>query len=255
MFFTDTHSHIYLPEFDSDRDDVMQRAFKNNINKIFLPNIDSKSVPAMLRLAGEYPQHCFPMIGLHPTSVKENYTRELENVELWLKKEKFYGIGEVGIDLYWDTSFRKEQIKAFSHQIQLSLKHKLPLIIHTRNSFPEIFSTLMPFSGKKLKGIFHSFTGSIEQAEKAIQMGFKIGINGIVSFKNSGLDKTVAALGTDHLVLETDSPYLAPVPYRGKRNESAYLLHIAEKIAEISGEKLETVANKTNRNALEVYGI
>jgi len=254
MFFTDTHSHLYLPEFDQDRDEMIKRAIDQKITEIFLPNIDSESIYPMLQLADKFPQNCFPMMGLHPTSVKKNFRQELETIEEWLEKRSFVGIGEVGIDLYWDKTFRKEQILAFQHQIQLSLNHNLPLIIHSRNSFQEIFSSLENFSNKNLRGIFHSFTGTIEEAQRAIGMGFKIGINGIVSFKNSGLDKVVAEIGLDQLVLETDSPYLAPVPKRGKRNESSFLIYIAEKIAEISGTDIEIVASITNQNAAEVFG-
>ena len=254
MPFTDTHSHLYLPEFDQDRDEMIKRAIDQKVTKIFLPNIDAESIYPMLQLADKFPQNCFPMIGLHPTSVKKNYQQELNIVEQWLGEKTFFGIGEVGIDLYWDKTFRKEQILAFQHQIQLSLDHKLPLIIHSRNSFQEIFSSLEKFSDKNLRGIFHSFTGTIDEAQKAIRMGFKIGINGIVSFKNSGLDKVVSEIGLDHLVLETDSPYLAPVPKRGKRNESSFLIYIAEKIAEITSRDIKTVAAKTNQNATEVFG-
>lgn len=254
MSFIDTHSHLYLPEFDQDRDEMIKRAIDQEITKIFLPNIDSESILPMLQLADKFPQNCFPMMGLHPTSVKNNFQQELEIVEKWLEKKSFFGIGEVGIDLYWDKTFRDEQILAFQHQIKLSLDHNLPLIIHSRNSFHEIFSSLENFRNKNLQGIFHSYTGTIEEAYRAINLGFKIGINGIVSFKNSGLDKIVAEIGLDHLVLETDSPYLAPVPKRGKRNESSFLIYIAEKIAEITGEDLEKVALITNRNAAEIFG-
>jgi TatD DNase family protein len=187
--------------------------------------------------------------------VNKNFREELKIVEEWLQKRSFYAIGEVGIDLYWDKTFREEQIVAFQHQIQLSLEHKLPLVIHSRNSFQDIFSSLENFLNKNPRGIFHSFTGTLKDAQRAIHMGFKIGINGIVSFKNSGLDKVVAEIGLDHLVLETDSPYLAPVPKRGKRNESSYLIYIAQKIAEITGENIEKVAKKTNQNAREVFGM
>ncbi len=253
MFFTDTHSHIYLPEFDQDRDEMIKRAIDQEVTEIFLPNIDSESIYPMLQLADKFPQHCFPMMGLHPTSVKKNFRQELEIIEEWLEKRSFFGIGEVGIDLYWDKTFREEQVLVFKHQIQLSLDYNLPLIIHSRNSSREIFSCLEDFSKKNLRGIFHSFTGTIKEAQKAISMGFKIGINGIVSFKNSGLDRVVAEIGLDHLVLETDSPYLAPVPKRGKRNESSFLIYIAEKIAEITGIDIEIVAIKTNQNAAEVF--
>ncbi len=255
MDLIDTHAHLYLPEFDADIDSVIKNALDNSITKIFLPNIDSSSIQSMLKLVEDSPETFYPLIGLHPTSVKENYQEELNLVKKWLNRNKFWGIGEVGIDLYWDKTFREEQMDAFRQQIGFSVEKSLPVIIHSRESFYEIFSVLEDFKGTRLTGIFHSFTGTISQAIKAVEMGFKIGINGIVTFKNSGLDKTVYEIGLENLVLETDSPYLAPAPRRGKRNESANLIYIAEKIADVFSCDLDIVKKVTSKNAMEVYKI
>jgi len=255
MNLIDTHAHLYLPEFDIDRDTVIKNALGNSITKIFLPNIDSSSIKPMLKLVEDSPETFYPLIGLHPTSVKENYQEELLLVKQWLSKRKFWGIGEVGIDLYWDKTFRDEQMDAFRQQIGFSIEKWLPVIIHSRESFYEIFSVLEEFKGTKLNGIFHSFTGTPSQAIKAVEMGFKIGINGIVTFKNSGLDKTIYEIGLENLVLETDSPYLAPAPRRGKRNESANLIFIAEKVADVFSCDLDYVKEVTSKNAMEVYKI
>jgi len=255
MDLIDTHAHLYLPEFDADIDSVIKNALDNSITKIFLPNIDSSSIQSMLKLVEDSPETFYPLIGLHPTSVKENYQEELNLVKKWLNRNKFWGIGEVGIDLYWDKTFREEQMDAFRQQIGFSVEKSLPVIIHSRESFYEIFSVLEDFKGTRLTGIFHSFTGTISQAIKVVEMGFKIGINGIVTFKNSGLDKTVYEIGLENLVLETDSPYLAPAPRRGKRNESANLIYIAEKIADVFSCDLDIVKKVTSKNAMEVYKI
>jgi TatD DNase family protein len=256
MFLIDTHAHLFLEQFDDDRDQTVQNAIDNGVKKIFLPDIDSSTTALVLEMAKKYPDICFPMIGLHPTSVKENFKDELKHVENMLKKEKYYGIGETGIDLYWDKTFLKEQIEAFRFQINLAKKTALPLIIHARESFDEIFSVIDELNDDKLKGIFHSFTGNKDQARKILSYkGFKIGIGGIVTFKNSKLPEVLKEIGLEHLVLETDSPYLAPTPKRGKRNESAYLLYIAEKIAEIYNVDLQTVANITAENAEVLFGL
>jgi TatD DNase family protein len=222
---------------------------------MFLPNVDKNTITQMLELADLFPENCYPMIGLHPTSVKTDYLSELKIVEEWLSKRKFYAIGETGIDLYWDKKYIREQIDAFNKQIIMSLDNQLPVIIHSRNSFNEIFSVLEKFNNSNLKGIFHSYTGSYDQALKAIDMGFKIGIGGIVSFKNAGVDNVVKKIDLEHIVLETDSPYLAPVPNRGKRNESSYLLFTAAKIAEIHNTDINMVAEITTANAKKVFNI
>jgi TatD DNase family protein len=255
MNLIDTHSHLYLPDFDNDREAVIKRATENNIRKIFLPNIDSSSIVPLLELVNWNPNIFFPMIGLHPTSVKENYEEELKLVESRLAKERFWGIGEVGIDLYWDRTYKIEQTIAFRYQIGLALDHKLPVIIHSRDSINEIFLVLDEFSTNNISGIFHSFTGTVSEAIKAINMGFKIGINGIVTFKNSGLDEVVRKIGLENIVLETDAPYLAPTPKRGKRNESSFLIYIAQKLAELFSTDMESVSRITSDNARDVFGM
>ncbi len=256
MFLIDTHAHLFLEQFDEDRTQVIQNAIDKGVKKMFLPDIDRSTSNAVLELAKKYPGICYPMIGLHPTSVKKNFMDELKHVENMLEKEKYFGIGETGIDLYWDKTFLKEQIEAFRFQINLAKKTELPLIIHSRESFDEIFSVLDELNDDNLKGIFHSFTGNEAQAKKILSYkGFKIGIGGIVTFKNSSLPDVVKKIDLEHLVLETDSPYLAPTPKRGKRNESAFLLYIAEKIADIHNVDLQTVANITTENAENLFGL
>ncbi|MCW0482486.1 TatD family hydrolase [Gaoshiqia sediminis] len=251
----DTHSHIYSEEFTEDLDEVVQRAFENGVRKILLPNIDSSSVKKMLDLTDQYPQICYPLMGLHPTSVTEDYEEELELIEFWLKKRKFYGIGEIGIDLYWDKTFIHEQTEAFRKQLQLAKKYRLPVVVHVRDSFQEVFEVLESEAGEGLSGVFHSFTGTAEQARQVVGLGFKLGINGIVTFKNSGLDQVVANVDPSHILLETDAPYLTPVPFRGKRNESSYLIYVARKIAEIHQLPVAELARITTENAEKLFGI
>lgn len=255
MFLIDTHTHLYLEEFDEDRNEMVKRAIDSTVDKMLLPNIDSTSIDGMLNLCRTFPENCFPMMGLHPTSVKENYEDEIKIVDSWLEKKKFYAIGETGIDLYWDKTHKKEQEKAFIHQIDLAKKYELPVVIHSRNSFDEIFTILEQHNSKELTGVFHCFTGNLSQAEKIIEMGFMLGIGGVITFKNSGLDKVIDELNLDQIILETDAPFLAPVPYRGKRNESAYLSIIAEKIALIKKMTIDTVANITTNNAQRLFKI
>jgi len=252
--FIDTHTHLFLKEFDEDREFVIANAINNKVEKFFLPNIDSTTIDSLLKLSKQYPNNCYPLIGLHPTSVKKNYIEEIKIIENLLKKEKFYAIGEIGIDLYWDKTFKKQQDNAFRIQIEIAKKNKLPIVIHSRESFNEIFSIIDELNNNDLTGIFHSFTGDIEQAKKIISYGgFKIGINGIVSFKNSKLGETVKEIGIEHLLLETDSPYLAPHPKRGRRNESSYLIYTAQKIADLYNISLEKLAEITTKNAKEVF--
>lgn len=251
----DTHSHIYSEDFIGDIDDVITRAYDNDVRKIILPNIDSSSVKKLLDLVEHYPQICFPLMGLHPTSVGEDYREELELVEFWLEKRKFYGIGEIGIDLYWERRYLEEQVIAFRHQVQLAKKYKMPVVLHVRESFNEVFDVIKEENDENLNGVFHSFTGSIKQAEKIIEQGFKIGVGGIITFKNSGLDQVIKKIDLKHLILETDAPYLTPVPFRGKRNESSYLIHIARKIAEIHDTSVNEVAKITSANAINLFGI
>jgi len=255
MQFIDTHSHLYLSEFDNDRDEVINRAFREGIEKICLPNIDTRSIKPMMDLVNKYPGFCFPMIGLHPTSVRKNYRDILKKVQEFLLKEKFIAIGEIGIDLYWDNTCKEEQMKAFREQIVLAIDNHLPVVIHIRESFDEVFRILDEFKPDYPKGIFHSFTGNIDQAHRAIAMGFKLGIGGIVTFKNSELDKVVKNIDPKHIVLETDSPYLAPVPKRGKRNESSYLVYTAQKIAELHNITIEKIADITTQNAIKIFNL
>ena len=251
--FIDTHTHLYYEEFNADRNEAIKTAISKSVSKFYLPNVDSKSISGMLQLEEEYPEHCFPMMGLHPCSVNETYLQELAVVKQWLDKRRFAAIGEIGIDLYWDKTFIKEQEIAFKQQIDWALQFNYTIVIHCRNAFDEIFSILSSY--KKLpKGIFHCFSGNLEQAHQILSLGnFKLGIGGVVTFKNSGLDKIVEQLNLSDLVLETDAPYLAPMPYRGKRNESAHITLIAQKIAEIKNITIEEVAQITSKNALDIF--
>jgi TatD DNase family protein len=255
MQLTDTHAHLYLPQFDNDREETIRRALENGVTRILLPNIDSLSVEPMLNLSAGYPGICFPMIGLHPTSVKEDYREQLATMKGWLKKEKFYAIGEVGIDLYWDKSRLMEQEEALSYQIELASEYNLPLVIHCRESFNETVTILEKYRDYNLKGVFHAFSGTPEQAEKVIKMGFLLGIGGVVTFKNGGLDKLVAETGVASLLTETDSPYLAPAPFRGKRNEPAMIRYTAEKIADICQIPITEIASITTKNAENLFKI
>jgi TatD DNase family protein len=255
MQLIDTHTHIYLPEFDGDRVNAVQRAKDNNVVKLLMPNIDVHSVEAMLSVEKQFPEICHSMIGLHPTSVKEDSEKQLNELESILNIGRFVAIGEIGIDLYWDRTFINEQIVAFKRQIVLALSANLPVVIHSREAFPEIFSAMRDFEGSGIKGVFHAFTGTLSDAEKAIGMGFKLGVGGIVTFKNSGLGKIVRETGLQHIITETDSPYLAPVPYRGKRNESSYISIIIRKLAEIFDIEEEEAASVTYRNAIELFSL
>lgn len=251
--FIDTHTHLYSEEFNADRANVIKKAISAGVTKLYLPNIDSTSIDGMLALEKEYPQNCFPMMGLHPCSVNENVEAELNLVGDWLAKRKFSAVGEIGIDLYWDKTFFEQQKMAFKKQIDWALQYDLPIVIHCRDAFDEIFEILTAYP-KLPKGIFHCFSGNLEQANKIIEhTQFKLGIGGVVTFKNSGLDKVVEQIDMKHLVLETDSPYLAPVPFRGKRNESGYLMMVAEKVAQIKNSSIAEVAEITTKNAEEIF--
>lgn len=256
MIFIDTHTHLYLKDFDSDLNQVVEKAISKGVKYMLLPNIDSTSTEKMLKICRNFPDNCLPMIGLHPTSVKSNFREELSIVEKNLTKENFCAIGEIGIDLYWDKTFYKEQAEAMKFQINLANEHKLPIVIHSRNSFNEVFKVLSESKSAEMKGVFHCFSGSVDQAKKVInELGFQLGIGGVVSFKNSGLDKVVKEIDLKNLVLETDSPFLAPMPFRGKRNESAYTILIAEKIASIKNITIEEVAETTSKTAIELFEI
>jgi len=254
MKLIDTHTHLYLEQFDNDIDSVIKRALDNKVEQCFLPNIDSTTIAPMMDLVSKYPENCFPMMGLHPTSVKENYRDELKIVEQQLENNKFYAIGEIGIDLYWDKTFLPQQEEAFIFQIELAKKYDLPIVIHARKSFNQIFNIVDKLNDDKLTGIFHCFGGSLEQANKIIDYkGFKLGIGGVLTFKTSKLREVLKNVDLEHIVLETDSPFLTPAPFRGKRNESAYILNIAKKLAEVKNSPLETVAEITSRNAEELF--
>lgn len=251
----DTHSHIYSTDFIHDRDEIIQRAYSNDVRKIILPNIDSSSVKNLLDMVDSYPHICYPLMGLHPTSVNHDYQEELQVVEYWLKKRKFFGIGEIGIDLYWETSFLEEQTHAFRFQLNLAREYQLPVVIHVRDSFEQVYNVLLEEKDKNLTGVFHSFSGTLEQAQLVIDLGFKIGVNGIITFKKSGLDEVISKIDPSNLLLETDSPYLTPVPFRGKRNESSYLVHIAQKIADLHQMTVGEIAKITTENARKLFGI
>ncbi len=252
---TDTHTHLYSNAFDGDRATMMKRAFEAGIERFFIPAIDSGHTEAMYALENEYPNNVFLMMGLHPTSVKENFEEELAHVEEQFKKRDFFAVGEIGIDLYWDKSTLEIQKTAFKKQIQLAKKHKLPIVIHCREAFDEIFEVLETEKDDDLFGIFHCFTGTFEQAQKAISYNMKLGIGGVVTFKNGKIDTFLNQIPLEHIVLETDSPYLAPAPYRGKRNESSYLRLVCKKLAEVYGVSEEEIAKVTTENSKKIFGI
>lgn len=255
MKFVDTHTHLYLEEFDSDRGEMVRRAVDAGVPYMILPDIDSQNTKQLSSACKTFPQNCFPMAGLHPTSVKENYVGELELISNRLKNKTFYALGEIGIDLYWDKTFYEQQCDAFRQQLRLALQYNLPVAIHSRNSLNEINIILSEKEFQNIKGVFHCFPGSVQQAETLIHKGFKLGIGGVVTYKNSGMAKVVKAFGLNHLVLETDAPFLPPIPYRGQRNESAYIVAIAEFIASLLECSIEKVAETTTQNALELFKI
>ncbi|MCP9198770.1 TatD family hydrolase [Gramella sp. GC03-9] len=255
MIITDTHTHLYSESFDEDRDEVIREALDENIKRFFIPAIDSEYTQRMYDLERKYPENVFLMMGLHPTHVKENFEKELEHVEKEFEKRDFYAVGEIGIDLYWDKSTLDIQKEAFRRQIQLAKRKELPIVIHCRDAFDEIFEVLESEKDEKLFGIFHCFTGDLEQAKRALSYNMKLGIGGVVTFKNGGLDKFISQIPLEHIVLETDAPYLAPKPYRGKRNNPVYLLKVAEKLAELYEISVEEVARITTKNSEEVFGI
>jgi TatD DNase family protein len=252
---TDTHTHLYSDAFAEDRHKMMQRAFDAGIKRFFIPAIDSGYTEAMYDLEKEYPELVFLMMGLHPTSVKENFEEELVHVEEQFKNRSFYAVGEIGIDLYWDTSTLEIQKQAFKRQIQLAKKYKLPIVIHCRDAFDEIFEVLETEKSDDLFGIFHCFTGTFEQAERAISFNMKLGIGGVVTFKNGKIDKFLNEIPLKHIVLETDSPYLAPAPFRGKRNESSYLALVCKKLSEIYDVSEAEIAKITTDNSKTIFGI
>jgi TatD DNase family protein len=249
----DTHTHLYLDQFKDDIDDVIAQAKENGVKKFIFPAIDSSHFNDMHNLKDKYPNSIYLMSGLHPTDVKENYKDELDFVVNTLKSHNYVAIGEIGIDLYWDKSFLKQQQEAFKFQIRLAIEHDLPIVIHCREAFDEIFQILDDENCNELRGVFHCFTGTLEQAQRAIDLGFFLGVGGVVTFKNGGIDKFLHKIDLKNIVLETDSPYLAPVPFRGKRNESSYLIYILEKLSEIYGISKEKIAEITSKNAEKVF--
>jgi len=257
MKFIDTHSHLYSSEFDSDRMLIIKEAISVGVSTILLPNISSKYTKGMLELCDEFPENCYPMMGLHPCDVNEdNIEGELLHVEHELAKGKYIAVGEIGLDLYWDKTKLEVQKKAFIHQIELAKKYNLPIAIHVRDSFAEAIEIIEKLNNESLRGVFHCFTGGVEDAQKVINLGnFYLGIGGVLTFKNSGLDKTIAEIQLQHLILETDAPYLAPTPFRGKRNESKYIVNIAEKLAEVHQIEIEDVAKITTLNAKKLFGL
>jgi len=255
MTITDTHTHLYAEEFDMDRDEMMQRAINAGVTRFFIPAIDSNSIQKMYELEANYPENVFLMMGLHPTYVKENYWDELEIVAKELASRKFFAIGEIGIDLYWDKTHLIEQQMAFRTQIQWAKKYKLPIVIHCRDAFEEIFEILESEKSADLFGIFHCFSGTYEQALQAISYNMKLGIGGVVTFKNGKIDQFINQIDLKHLVLETDSPYLAPIPFRGKRNESSYIVNVVDKLAALYGVSTQEIALQTTNNSKAIFGI
>ncbi len=255
MILTDTHTHLYSEAFVEDQDAMMQRAIEAGVQRFFVPAIDASYTQAMYDLEAKYPKNVFLMMGLHPTHVKEGYLEELRHVEEQLDTRKFYAVGEIGIDLYWDRSFLQQQQDAFVAQINLAKEHSLPIVIHCRDAFDEVFEILEQENDEKLFGIFHCFTGTLNQAHKAIGYGMKLGIGGVTTFKNGKIDQFLNQIALEQIVLETDAPYLAPVPYRGKRNESAYLVRVLEKLAQIYGLDQASIAQITTENSKTVFGI
>lgn len=256
MQLVDTHTHLFAEEFNADRSAMLQRAIDNGVSKLLLPNIDSTSLKAMQNLCEAYPTNCFPMMGIHPSSINENFEEELALVKKELFGEyKYYGVGEIGLDLYWDKTFYPQQKQVFIQQVQWSIELGLPVSIHTREATDETIEILSSPKLKNAFGVFHCFTGTTEQARKIIDLGFHLGIGGVLTFKNTTLREVLAPVDLKHIVFETDSPYLAPMPYRGKRNESAYVLHIAEKLAEVKNISIEEVAEITTKNAHQIFKI
>ncbi|MCX6167685.1 MAG: TatD family hydrolase [Sphingobacteriales bacterium] len=255
MVLTDTHTHLYYETDPEALLALMQRSLDNEVTRLFLPNVDTTSIPLVMNLAALYPQNCFPMLGLHPCDVKETYKEELASIYAAIPAQKIYAIGEIGIDLYWDKTTLANQLEAFEIQINWAKDLNLPIVIHCRDAFDEVYAVLLKHRDEKLRGIFHCFTGTLEQAQQIIELRFCLGIGGVVTYKNSGLDAVVAQISLEHLVLETDSPYLPPVPFRGKPNESSYLVHIAQKVADLHQIPIEELARITTENSTKIFGI
>ena len=255
MIFTDTHTHLYLEQFDKDRKQVIADAIGEGVKYMLLPNIDSSSINGMMEVCNAFPENCFSMIGLHPTSVESNYKEELEIIENKLSDKNFIAIGEIGIDLYWDKTYKREQEYALKYQIELAKKHKLPVVIHTRNSFSEIFEIMEDVISPELNGVFHCFTGSVEDAERVIDLGFKLGIGGVLTFKNSGLDKVVQEIDLEHILLETDAPYLSPQKMRRRLNHPGNISYTIDCIADLFNKGADETAFQTYINFKELFNI
>lgn len=255
MNLVDSHCHIYLEEFTADRSQIIQNALDKGVQKFLLPCIDSSVINDMLLLEQTHANYCYPMMGLHPCYVKENYKDELNIVQQWLQKRNFIAVGEIGLDFYWDTIFKQQQIFCFEQQMQWALAYNIPISIHSREATQLTIDIVKPFAAKGLKGVFHCFTGSYEVAKQIIDMGFLLGIGGVITYKNGGLGAVIEKINTEHLLLETDAPYLSPVPFRGKRNEPAYLEYVVQKIAEIKKVDINEVANVTTKNAERLFSI
>lgn len=255
MVFTDTHTHLYYEQDQAQLNQLMQRALATGVSRLFLPNVDVASIPLVMNLAGQYPEHCFPMLGLHPCDVKADFRDQLQTIYDQIPDQPIYAIGEIGIDLYWDKTTLEQQVEAFKTQINWAKMLDLPIVIHCREAFTEVCQVLSEEKDEKLRGIFHCFTGTLEQAHLIIDLGFYLGIGGVVTYKNAGLDAVVAQIPLEHIVLETDSPYLTPVPFRGKPNESSYLIHVAQKVADLHQTSLENLAAITTENSIKIFGI
>lgn len=255
LILTDTHTHIYYHQGTEVLAQQMQRCLANGVSRLFLPNVEVESIPQVINTTKEYPENCFAMLGLHPCSVKENYLDELATIREAIKEHKIYAIGEIGIDLYWDKSTLAIQQDAFGQQIEWAKELGLPISIHCREAFDEVFEVLDSHKDERLFGVFHCFTGDLQQANRSIELGFKLGIGGVVTFKKAGLDQVLKNVALEHIILETDAPYLAPVPYRGKENESSYLLHVAEKVADIYERPLAEIAEITTQNSKDLFSI
>ncbi len=253
MIFIDTHTHLYDEQLAPDGAEMIQRALDAGVKKMYMPNCDSGTIAPMMAVAEKWPQHCFPMMGLHPCYVKENYREELDIVARQLAAGKFHAVGEIGLDYYWDLTFKEQQIEAFEHQIDQALQYELPIVIHSRESLQDCIDIVRAKQNGKLKGIFHCFSGNEQEARQIVELGMFLGIGGVLTFKNSKLPEAIKNISLDNMVLETDAPYLAPTPYRGKRNESSYIPLIAEKLAEIKQASIEEVARIATRNADKIF--
>jgi TatD DNase family protein len=255
MQFIDTHCHLYLENFDADRDAMLQRAIERGITKMLLPNIDMQSITPLLNLCNQYPENCYPMLGLHPTSVGADFEVQLQAIEATLKNQKVVAIGEIGIDLYWDKTFLEQQTKAFRLQMEWAKDMALPIVIHTREAFPMIFDLVEEAQDGRLKGVFHCFSGSCEDAKRILDLGFYMGIGGVLTYKKSTLPEAISNVPLTSLLLETDAPFLPPVPFRGKRNESAYIFEIASKLAEVKQQSIKAIAEITTQNAISLFNL